>query len=185
MTACLSIAIASRWWNSLPVPPESLTESPEIQIGSRAGEVVDGRTGTARAGGPGTALLAAPMAAIRLAKKRRHQPMRHCLHRCFSYLCLERIDVIQDRDLPQEDAADDVGRLDAVGVDRRRAGATGRQTLDEIGIAEPRRRTTKDAACTIAGSAATAVPPASASALARSPAARSRPCRQKSALARI
>ena len=43
-------------------------------------------------------------------------------------LLLERIDVVHDRELPQDHLADDMARLDVFGVDRRIAGGTGRKT---------------------------------------------------------
>src|SRR5215471_13951323 len=43
----------------------------------------------------------------------------------------KRIDVVEDRHLPQQDAADDVADLDVFGVDGSRAGRAGREALRE------------------------------------------------------
>jgi hypothetical protein len=49
-------------------------------------------------------------------------------------LLLKRIDVVQDRDLPQDHLADDVRRLDMFGVDRRVARGAGRQAGSKPGV---------------------------------------------------
>src|SRR5262245_17358421 len=49
----------------------------------------------------------------------------------------ERIDVVQDRHLPQQHAADDVADRDVVGEDRRGPGGASRQRLGELRVVEP------------------------------------------------
>src|SRR5262245_49915083 len=48
----------------------------------------------------------------------------------------ERIDVIQDRDLPQDYLADDVARLDVLGINRRIASCPRRYTGGELAVIE-------------------------------------------------
>jgi hypothetical protein len=66
----------------------------------------------------------------------------------------EGVDVVQYRDLPQDDLADNVRRLDVLGIDRRIARGSGGEG-GELGVVEL-DRTTKGAAVTCL--AATAVP---------------------------
>src|SRR6516164_7104991 len=48
----------------------------------------------------------------------------------------KRIDVVEDRHLPQQYAADDVADLDVFGVDGSRAGRAGREALRERRVVE-------------------------------------------------
>ena len=54
-----------------------------------------------------------------------HRPGNFSPFQAFSLL--ERVDVVQDRDLPQDHLADNVRRLDVLCVDRRGPGRAGRQ----------------------------------------------------------
>src|SRR2546423_1219765 len=48
----------------------------------------------------------------------------------------KRINVVQDRGLPQHDPPDHMGYRDVIGEDRRKAGASGRQTSRHAGVVE-------------------------------------------------
>jgi hypothetical protein len=54
-----------------------------------------------------------------------------------SLLTLKWIDVVQDRDLPQQHLADHVGGLDMLGENRSRPGAAGREAFGKFRIIEP------------------------------------------------
>src|SRR5262245_66481298 len=49
----------------------------------------------------------------------------------------ERVHVVHDRGLAQQDLADDVRGPNVIGVDRREAGAAGGQALRDSGVVEP------------------------------------------------
>jgi len=51
-------------------------------------------------------------------------------------LLLERVDVVQDRDLPQDHLADDVARFDVLGIDRGIASRAGWKGPGELGVVE-------------------------------------------------
>jgi hypothetical protein len=51
-------------------------------------------------------------------------------------LLLERIDVVHDRDLPQDHLADDMARLDVRSENRRSTGDTGRKTRGKLRVVE-------------------------------------------------
>jgi hypothetical protein len=65
------------------------------------------------------------------------------------------VDVVQNRNLPQDNLADNVRRLDMRGVNRRISCGAGREAGRELGVVQF-DRTTKGAAVTCVG--ATAVP---------------------------